>query len=232
MARQIGGPHYRKNPHPMSQTPQQQGTTLEVLAPYLPYGIEVEVSDAYEMPSMIIRNVLVGIDENEGDFPAPLVIANYSKNGRLGKMWLPTKWVLPVLKPFSSLTEPLEDGTVPAAIELAKALTYYPDPAEDGEAPQPDWKTAHCFLDGDKIEVVWDEYEPGEGGEEYTQQFTIDGAYWSGHWHSEDGNEPAGPAMIDWLRRHHFAAPVNGRPLLEGIDFIAAASTIEKGEGS
>jgi hypothetical protein len=85
------------------------GTTFEVLAPYLPYGIELQNPQGQR--SKLIRLDIA--DKAEGI----LVEAGY-----VGKPCL----CLPVLLPFSALCTPLEDGAVPAVrvIELERGGPY------------------------------------------------------------------------------------------------------------
>jgi len=83
-------------------------TSLEILAPYLPYGIEVET----------------GIDDGEHERKQlhGLTQDGYPRT-RLHGLEEAASFsdMLPVLRPFSALCEPLEDGTVPA-VEVAKLV--------------------------------------------------------------------------------------------------------------
>ena len=85
--------------------------TLEVLAPYLPYGIEVAVD--YADGHAVERGILLGI-----------VLGGRCMKGRSGYVEFPdgmSRWVdlttfRPILRPFSALCDPLPDGTVPAQV--------------------------------------------------------------------------------------------------------------------
>lgn len=77
-------------------------TTLEILAPYLPYGIEVEYHGGGT------RHLLNGLnfDGNQTWFAATKSFNGWVEFG------LPN--LLPVLRSFADLCTPLADGTVPA----------------------------------------------------------------------------------------------------------------------
>lgn len=193
----------------MSQTPQpqQQGTTLEVFQHYLAAGIDVQGPHAQgRLVELSLRNNWLVIEE-----PRP---------GRPCEWFFSPSHCKPILRPFSALCEPLEDGTVPA-VEVAKLA-----------------------LGGEANEIDWAEVEARPTNADSTQAIDIvdtsDGLY---HWvlvsisntfdTDCDGNFTVNHATVtDYLRSQHFALPVNGRPLLEGVDFIAKSSarpTKEKG---
>jgi hypothetical protein len=81
------------------------GTTLEILAPYLPYGIEVETQRDG-------RGTLRWLSEDA----AKVELSRFEPNPMRWRFLLEIK---PVLRPFSHLATPLPDGTVPA-VEVAR----------------------------------------------------------------------------------------------------------------
>ncbi len=87
----------------METTP--AGTSLEVLAPYFPYGLTVQN----------IHNSKCGLVTC-----LDTECANVRISERNYAAWRFAS-ILPLLRPFSQLTEPLPDGTVPA-VEVAKIL--------------------------------------------------------------------------------------------------------------
>ncbi len=88
------------------------GTSLEVLAPYLPYGIEVEMLTESVANTKGEHAKLASLNAHH-DHRARVCWAD----GNLG--WFPVREMLPILRPFSQLCDPLPDGTVPA-VEVAK----------------------------------------------------------------------------------------------------------------
>ena len=87
-------------------------TTLETLAPYLPYGIEVEACSPDGF-----RALFTGISDampNENPVHVRTV-----EDGFTGNSCWPYEDVTPVLFGFADLCTPLADGTVPA-VEVAK----------------------------------------------------------------------------------------------------------------
>jgi hypothetical protein len=89
----------------MGTTQKVVGTSLEVLAPYLPYGIEIKHL-LFEGRSIILQ---------PGDLHHDAIYFEDMWEWQLSEC-------LPVLRPFSALATPLEDGTAPAAIEFARSF--------------------------------------------------------------------------------------------------------------
>lgn len=169
------------------------GTTIEILAPYLPYSIEVEHNaDVFGGRG---REVLEGLNAFNG-------WAALSKSGGC-----PPKNFLPVLWAFPDLCTPLEDGTTPA-IEVAKLAFDLADATQNVrdkfDAAQVSWQ-----IDGALFIKV------GGAGFRIKPNWNVS-FYVNGHHHSPENQA----AIIDYLRSKHFATPVNGKPLIEGIDFI------------
>jgi len=88
------------------------GTSLEVLAPYLPYGIQLAIN-IYEPEEPQLRGELIVLD---ADGSCSVRYRGCSTNSAVlfGE-------ALPVLRPFSQLVEPLPDGT-PLVDKLAEIL--------------------------------------------------------------------------------------------------------------
>ena len=158
----------------------EAGTTLEILAPYLPYGIELET----------------GIDNGLRGRKA---LHSLTKDGYLevyniygGVQATLFTDVLPVLRPFAQLVEPLPDGTVPA-VELAKQL----------------------FDD-----MVGEGGEISAGFDHFGNVVVTDGPvcvmciYPSWLIRVEEGLF-AGPAEYDYLRRKHFAVGLQPHQFIE-----------------
>ncbi len=170
------------------------GTTIEILAPYLPYGIEIQHQGWGG------RHVLTGLVT--GEYAEGAAQAKGAGDVRLG-------YVLPVLYDFSDLCTTLPDGTVPA-VEVARL-------ALGGEAEDIDWNTVKARPTNEEgtqsIDVVSidgeDDYEWSLVTISNTFDTDCDGNFTVNH-----------VAIIDYLRRNLFALPVNGKLLAEGVDFI------------
>jgi hypothetical protein len=166
----------------------KQGTSLEVLAPYLPYGIEVENKYAG-------RGTLAGLHTKGA-------LALYPRVKEPEMSAYPN--LLPVLLPFSALCTPLEDDTVPA-VEVAKLASGW---RESMGCPEP--KVMFSTF-GNPVFVQVD-----------SEHVRI---YESGHveYRDSDKHYPVynQAAIVDYFRSKHFALPVNGRTLFEGVDYIA-----------
>lgn len=88
------------------------GTTLEILAPYLPYGIEVFWRTTERGKALNYATTLKGYLPGS-DFAL-------QRNGDIQR-WAAAEELTPVLRPFLALCNPLPDGTVPA-VEVAKII--------------------------------------------------------------------------------------------------------------
>jgi hypothetical protein len=191
-------------------------TTLEILAPYLPYGIACEYPLAGNPYGETMRRTLVGLNSETG-------VASLSNET--------TIWAgacKPVLRPFNQLCTPLEDGTVPAELLFEIAFEHNYTAGLPIGVPNPEY--AECaftaqIMAGGMLSVKRFGFGDCELRIYSDWQFarSVDGILrWAHH--------PS--AMVDKLRGWHFALPVNGRPLVEGVDYIAkgvSAPTIEKG---
>lgn len=90
-----------------------QGTSIAVLAPYLPYGIEMAWVEApYDMLGK--GHCLCSLSSWEGH---EVAIGHRAASGMFD--WWSYKNVLPVLRSFADLCTPLADGTVPAVQMVA-----------------------------------------------------------------------------------------------------------------
>lgn len=166
------------------------GTSLEILAPYLPYGIEVEVIEPYGFAGE--RYKVWGIDMRR-EFP--VLCDNDEKKTEYAFFGL-----LPRLLPFAALCTPLDDGTVPA-VEVAKLLLndwageyiYTPVPNKMGVGTG---FSVHVFT-----------YHP-EVGQAILRRisFTPDWNWLSFiKWDGVLDHLENIPQAIDYLRRNHFA---------------------------
>lgn len=173
------------------------GTSLEVLAPYLPYGVELmELKDG----APVARR-----------WPVLTALYAASKTALLGAHEYPVPLVslLPVLRPFSQLCQPLEDGTVPA-VEVAKLALGNPHFVASG--------TPALATSGDSFRISF-----GERKKPYVLIMPGFSVFWVDG--DDDVNTPNNYiAIVDYLRSEAFALPVNGRPLVEGVDFIAKSA--------
>lgn len=181
-----------------------QGTTLEILAPYLPYKVEMAWVEA---PNDMLGHgyYLRSLSDFEGH-----EVAISNRASRESFDWYPYSMVLPVLRPFSQLCTPLEDGTIPAC-QLANLIyAGSEDPITDAEFKDVSAGFGHfnelvVTVDGAGIMCIYSDW-------------LID-TY---------GNCMVPPAAYDYLRSLHFA--VN----LEPHQYIAKSpdpttATIEKG---
>lgn len=171
------------------------GASLEVLAPYLPYGIKVEYPLAGNPYGETMRRTLVGIDGEMG-----LAMLSNSTS-----IWAPH--CIPLLRPFSQLTVPLPTGEVPA-VEVAKLARgqFVNEKAVWGEPEllagrirleyrMPRTVASHLIMQDDWSALI----VMGDGQQDYASNQS---------------------AIVDYLRSKHFALPINGRPLVANVDFI------------
>lgn len=134
------------------------GTSLEILAPYLPYDLLITT------PGGIMR--MFGLDKWS-------VSAVYPSGNNTGHD-MPLVDVMPILRPFSALCDPLPDGTVPAVHAAITTLPHV-EFLGDGhgitvrETPQVTGRCVYVFLtltntryganDGDWTAVIGDDFE-------------------------------------------------------------------------
>jgi hypothetical protein len=115
------------------------GTSLEVLAPYLPYGI------ALQTPLQPART-LSGL--HGGDEPSASCKTADGWESSIG-----LEYIKPVLRDFSQLTVPLPTGEVPAAIEFVRSFVT--------DQHGMDWSAAHIdkvYEDGDIMVSIPDRH--------------------------------------------------------------------------
>jgi hypothetical protein len=179
----------------MATTPVTNGTTLEVLAPYLPYGIEIQVKTGWGGGLDVMTGTFAGLNPRERD-PVKLEMFNQGGIKTFFSDWELAN-CLPILRPFSALTTPLPDGSIPA-VEVAKRMV-----TRFGRETV-DWTSATVYWNNGIACVDF-----RDGGELFI-------------WPDLRGLEIE---AIDYLRSKHFALSVNGCPLLEEIDFIAKESS-------
>jgi len=98
-----------------------QGTSIEVLAPYLPYGIELQTvwTDGSENMRCVFRGWRHK-DLSPYRIDATYILGDGEDKWEAGISLEPSK-ALPVLRSFADLCSPLPDGTI-AVVELAKFL--------------------------------------------------------------------------------------------------------------
>jgi hypothetical protein len=170
------------------------GTTLEILAPYLPYGIEVETPR--------LRGLLLGI--NAGQFQCPVETRQPEKDagGILCGLWnYDFKDITPVLRPFADLGNQANRFRTNAAahaamMELAAALNGC-DVVEIADAG---------YSVGHSRERIWLDYQNDDGD-------LCSGEVWDNGAALDANNEPI--QMADWLRRHHFAVGLEPHQFIE-----------------
>lgn len=178
------------------------GTSLEVLAPYLPYKIEVENIRQNGFTKQGTRHLLVGLDCTD-DFPI-----------KAGSMCYKPEGVLPVLRDFSQLTVPLPTGEVPAR-RIAEMALEVPDWLDQ---PELDWSKLTAVVDEDDQgleHLIITVPEVERLAEPIMLYMWMDGTV-----HVHNGPHGNQLAIFDQMRAWHFALPVNGRPLVANVDFI------------
>ncbi|MBF9140812.1 hypothetical protein [Hymenobacter properus] len=161
------------------------GTTPEILAPYLPYGIPLQTP--FDNP-----RTLSGLQMGDGPCAA-------CKSAEGWESWLGLEYIKPILRSFSQLVEPLADGTVPA-VEVAKMAL------------------ADCFDELDWTKATVDQYHwcaaisvPAQSDVRWVYSCTIDE-----EWEIKTGdNLSCSIAIIDYLRRHHFAVGMEPHQYIE-----------------
>jgi len=176
-----------------------QGTSLEILAPYLPYGIEIQNSQGK-------RSRLIRLDINDRA-ESIVVEAGYVGDPSLA---------LPVLRPFSHLCHQLPDGTVPACV-LAQLVVADDVLLQDATA---------VLDDGDYDEDTDTEYAPDAIYVSAKDEFTgerVEVTIYS-DW-SCDQITYAPAAYINYLRSQHFAVGLEPHQYVEKT---APAPTLEK----
>lgn len=185
-------------------TLQRTGTSLEVLAPYLPYGIEVQDIDGFEGD----RHTLRGIDFG-ADYPILLGSSPEEDEDSADIGYRPHA-LLPILRPFSALCTPLEGGEVPA-VEVAKLFN------PDSPKLQHGWHLATASKMRGEVWVRWpilEIEEDGSDGEQYWGELRILSNYQCIE-EAEDGPKVYDHRATDYFRSKHFAVG------LTPFDFIA-----------
>lgn len=187
------------------------GTSLEVLAPYLPFGIELA---HVEYPNEDLNYQLKSLSV----WPEYQIAIGHPASSAFE--WIEAKHVLPVLRPFSQLVEPLPDGTIPAELLFEMAFEHNYTAGLPIGVPNPAY--AECeftaqIMAGGMLSAKRFGFGDCELRIYPDWQFArkVDGILrWAHH--------PS--AIVDKLRSWHFALPVNGRPLVEGVDYIAKSA--------
>ena len=162
------------------QTETTMGTMLEILAPYLPYGIEVETG--------IGRCRILDVNLRSGTAnPISAALAADVENGAWSTEFFGFDHITPVLRSFADLCTPLADGTV-AACEVARAVLT--------TAPRLNWGRVSIDQPGTGEVVVYVDNHSGVG----FQKVSI----WPDDWVITGGSGSTLKAY-DYLRSKHFA---------------------------
>jgi hypothetical protein len=195
------------------------GTSLEVLAPYLPYGVSVQGPfPGSEYPGTTRKLLGLSSDEQGG------IIETENAAGFKDYSYLHFFW--PVLRPFSQLCTPLEDGTVPA-VEVAKLLLN-------------DWAKEYSYrIVGSKSATAQNftvhvfKWKPAIGEVlAFRLSFLLDWNWllrvkWEETIHHLENIAQA----IDYLRSKHFAVGLAAHQFIEASPSPSAPTTREKEEG-
>jgi hypothetical protein len=201
------------------------GTNLALLQAYPLGTLEVLVSFDHRQPSMRgVVGLLIGL-RNEDNEQIGTVMTGSEAADDLCRTGVPVSLLKPILRPFSQLCTPLEDGTIPA-VEVAKMILDLNDQHCE------DWYLGSLDATLDLDGFIGDCVVFDSAG---SILLTIYNDWLIG---ADDTLVPV--EAYDCLRSKHFALPVNGRPLVEGVDYIAKApaspspsapTTREKEEG-
>lgn len=120
------------------------------------------------------------------------------------------RYCIPCLRDFAALCTPLDDGTgrIPA-VEVAKLVA---GSGHDWQVLKSEENLVH-LKSGEYLFVIKHIIQP-EWGWHFTCYLLTDSLRLV-------RQEPLNPgAAYDWLRANHFAAPVNGRPMQPGRDYL------------
>jgi hypothetical protein len=180
----------------METTATTTGTTIEVLAPYLPYAIEVQYTEPAEcgenpdgsiiFEEATMRQKLAGLlahGEGIGGAGTAILLGEIDYFGEYdGDDEIQIGRLLPVLRPLEDLIKPLANGTVPA-VELARMI--FDD----------------MVGEGGEITAGFDHFGNCVVAEGCARVMAIHPDWTMS---PEDGLH-AGPAEYAYLRRHHFA---------------------------
>jgi hypothetical protein len=223
----------------MATTPETSGTTLEVLAPYLPYGIEVEVKDVRReghlvLGTELVRGVLIGITtdplEREGRQKQEVAYSPHEK--RWLWRWAYPDMITPILRPFSQLCDPLPDGTV-ALWELGRLIIqeaigsdYFDLSSEIGRVlPEAgDWQLTWWPQNKRRDNTGTGRLIIGNHGS--MLRFRLQTQERNG-W-TDWGVVALSGIAIDYLRRHHFAIGLAAHQYI-AKDPAPASTTIQEG---
>lgn len=190
-------------------------TTLQTLAPYLPYGIEVEVGRfnqhpyPADFPARNKRGIMQGINGPVECCRAVLKMHNAGSPGNHTFLYS-LEELTPVLRPLSHLCLLLDYKDTPA-IEVAKLALWVPDYLDQ---PTYEWGTADVHLDED------------EQGNEFV--YVAVHSNWQDQPHvihifqdwnvtTDSGHITNQVAIIDYLRSRHFAVGLKAGEFIEKI---------------
>lgn len=171
------------------------GTTQRIINLYAAYGIQTQKIAGQP-------GVAIGLRDGERYAYANLGTVSPALLGQL----------LPVLRPYAALCQPLPDNTIPA-VTVARVL------ADDRD----DDYRYELVSAADLPPVVNVSQRSLEGGWTLRHSLRIL-PNWNFAWQDARGQEDRMRNVLeayDYLRANLFAAPVGGQKLVEGVDFIA-----------
>ncbi len=157
------------------------------------------------------RGRLVGLFVTDVDEYAAVDFGEHDR----GLCEVEARYCVPCLRNFAALCTPLEDGTgrIPA-VEVARLGMI-----DEENKEQLDWPKAtaevQALSKGQKFILV---KIPDKNPDYMHRQYYIWDNYAMGGYAMGGGLNTM--VIIDQLRAWHFALPVNGRPLIEGVDYL------------
>jgi hypothetical protein len=170
------------------------GTSLETILAFHTAKYQYNFAPNYQPLADI-----VGFDFREDK---PVLIEYLNILGTWERQWVSVDELLPVLRSFEDLVTPLYTGEVPA-IEVAKIILGFDDPET--------WNLTTVEYD----ELLLAHTVAADG-------LILTRIY--NDWLVETRDVMTPVEVYDYLRSNHFALPVNGKPLVEGQDYIKKTS--------
>lgn len=160
--------------------------------------VEADYNDGHKKETACLIGLAKGHPKVSIGISAHLLFADGMKR------WVDIDALTPILRHFAALTKQLPDGTI-AAVEVANLIGG-------------DFRRWSVLDSAERIVVLDDK----AGGRAVIKNMTEPACGWTfdiyvgrEHQHLLDAG-----AAYDYLRRNHFALPLNGQPLVAGVDFI------------
>lgn len=183
---------------------------MEVLAMYQLYGLEIEYEHEVRIASLLYRKqkdrgILIGLSRDmtsEDECLQDMVSISLHADRNKWLHVLPA-FIKPILRPWEDLLKELPNGDVPALI-VAKMLWNLTD-------EQFKQLTSSVTANNSIIAMHT------AGG--YQSRITNTWEFYQMEYGLIKASNRA-VEIVDYLRRNHFALPVNGRQLVEGVDYI------------